>query len=311
MRLTPKGIALAVLVNALAVCLVLITGGERDAAELGGADIRISEVVADNRSAAVASDGSTPDWIEIENVGEGMVSLRNYSMMYESAVGKLFVFPDVELAAGERMIVLADGTTKAQLGGEYHAPFKLSSSGGKTICLMDASGSTIDAVLLPEMKEDWAYCRDDDGEWKLSAVSTPGDENVIMETAEEIDAGIQLVAGEIVITEVMSANSLYAPDASGQTYDYVELHNTGAAEVELTGWSLSDNAAELNKWRFPKVTLAADGYLIVYCSGDRDEDGSGQLYADFKLSRAGENVYLSDAAGQVVSVVDVPRLEKN
>lgn len=152
-RLTPGGIALAVLVAALAACLMLLTGGRQSAPAPGSADIRISEVVTDNRSSAVAGDGTIADWIEIENVGDGAVALRNYSMLYESAVGKLFVFPEVELAAGERMIVLADGTAKAYSGGAYHAPFRLSASGGATLCLMDASGSTIDAVVLPEMKQ--------------------------------------------------------------------------------------------------------------------------------------------------------------
>ncbi len=310
-RLTPKGIGLAVLVVALAVCLMLLNGGRRESAELGSADIRISEVVSDNRSTPVTGSGSIADWIEIENVGNGAVSLRNYSMMYESAVGKLFVFPDVELAAGQRLLVLADGTANAYRGGDYHAPFKLDSSGGATLCLMDASGSAIDAVVLPEMKENWAYCRDDGGAWQLSAATTPGEANQIKQTAAELGADIEPLGGDIEITEVMSANSVYAPDGSGRTHDYVELHNRGAAELDLTGWMLSDDASKLNKWSFPKLSLPADGYLIVYCSGGAQGGGSGELHADFKLSRTGESVYLSNAAGQVVAAVSVPQLEKN
>lgn len=297
-RLSPKGIALAAAVVILCIIMMLFANVGRNAETLGSADIRLSEVVCDNRSSLVAADGSAPDWIEIENVGAETVNLKNYSLMYESAVGKLFVFPNVELGAGERMLVLADGVESAQRNGEYHAPFKLSSSGGDALCLMDASGSAIDYVLLPEVKKDQSYCRGEDGQWYLSAVPTAGKANEIAETAQDAAVTIETISGDVEISEVMSANTLYAADAQGLTYDYVELHNTGASAVDLSGWALSDDAASLGKWRFPSVSIPADGYLLVYCSGDQAGSDASQLYADFKISRSGESVYLSNTAGR-------------
>ena len=310
-RPSAAGIALVCLALALAVGALIFQGGENDAAAIGSYDICLAELVSDNRASLVAANGSTPDWIEIENAGDAAVSLKNYALMHEPGISNLFVFPNISLSPGERLIILADGSNTVSRNGELHAPFKLSASGGDALYLLDSSSRVIDAVELPEMDADWAYCRTDVGDWKLSATSTPGERNKITESAEQRAASIQAVAGDVAITEVMSANSLYIPDDQGVYSDYIELHNSSDSAVDLAGWALSDDASRLTKWQFPAVTIPADGYLIVYCSGESRTDNPAQLHANFKLSRSGENVYLTDAQGQVVSAVDVPLLEKN
>lgn len=60
-RLSPKGFALAAAVVILCIIMMLFANVGRNAETLGSADIRLSEVVCDNRSSLVAADGSAPD----------------------------------------------------------------------------------------------------------------------------------------------------------------------------------------------------------------------------------------------------------
>lgn len=81
--------------------------------------------------------------------------------------------------------------------------------------------------------------------------------------------------------------------------DWIELSNSGAAAVELTGWSLTDNDGDLRKWTFPPgTTIPAGGYLLVLAD-DLDTTGFTPVYlhANFKLDAGGEYLALVDDAG--------------
>ena len=97
----------------------------------------------------------------------------------------------------------------------------------------------------------------------------------------------------VVINEVMASNTNTAADEAGQYEDWIELHNLTNQTVDLTGFALSDNPANLRKWLFPAGTsIPANGYLIVWA----DEDGTqGPLHASFKLSASGESLSLVDS----------------
>lgn len=82
--------------------------------------------------------------------------------------------------------------------------------------------------------------------------------------------------------------------------DWIELANTGRVEVDLTGWSLTDESDEPRKWTFPPgTTIPAQGYLLVLADG-LDPTGLEVefLHANFKLAREGEYLALSDQAGR-------------
>ncbi len=91
------------------------------------------------------------------------------------------------------------------------------------------------------------------------------------------------------------------PDSEG---DWVELFNAGAEPVNLTGWSLTDDAGKPRKWYFPTGSvLPAQGYLVVMATGFDvgPAQGADYLHTNFKLSSGGEYLGLVDAAGAVVS----------
>jgi hypothetical protein len=105
----------------------------------------------------------------------------------------------------------------------------------------------------------------------------------------------------VVINEVMSQNLSAVADNAGEFDDWIELYNTGTAPVDLSGFFLTDNTLNLDKWDIPGGTIIQPGdYLIVWA----DEDSSqGPYHANFKLSGTGEALYLLDTAQSLIDSV--------
>lgn len=88
-------------------------------------------------------------------------------------------------------------------------------------------------------------------------------------------------------------------DEDGDTPDWIELQNDGLTAVNLDGWFLTDDAANLQKWRMPPVSIPAGGYLVVFASGkDRT---NGTLHTNFQLDNAGEYLALVQPDGVTVA----------
>ncbi|MBL7795588.1 MAG: CotH kinase family protein [Saprospiraceae bacterium] len=96
----------------------------------------------------------------------------------------------------------------------------------------------------------------------------------------------------VAINEIMASNSTTIQDPEGDFEDWIELHNLTNNPVDLSGYYLTDNPANLPKYLIPAgVTIPANGYLIFWA----DEDGTdGPTHCNFKLSASGELVYLLD-----------------
>ena len=85
--------------------------------------------------------------------------------------------------------------------------------------------------------------------------------------------------------------------------DWIELYNAEAEAVDLSGFGLQDSAGEV--WALPAgTTIEAGGFLQIWAD-DAAEEG---LHAPFKLSKDGEEVVLTDVAGDVVDSVTFPAL---
>lgn len=269
--------------------------------------IQLSEIMSENGSTLFSNSGDAPDWIEIVNSGSASVNLSKYSLLVESNINKVFVFPDVSIAPGEYLVIYAEGSDAATSGEALSAPFRLAASGGDSVVLLNAQGAAIDSVTTPELGVDEVFCRDADGVWQISGAATPGRKNEIADEGSGA-AKVRVQGGAVEISEVMSSNTIYCPDENGETHDYVELHNSSDSDVNLEGWYLSDSSDKLKKWSFPAVKIPAGGYLVVYCSGYDRRNSASNLHTNFKLSSGGESVYLSNADGQTVSAVELPAL---
>lgn len=117
--------------------------------------------------------------------------------------------------------------------------------------------------------------------------------------------------GQVLISEFMASNDDTLLDGDGNSSDWIELCNTGATNVDLTGWYLSDDAADPAAWAFPATNLAAGEYLVVFASGQETAgyvDSLGYLHTTFKLSADGESVVLTRPDGVTVehSITNYP-----
>ncbi|MCA9196372.1 MAG: lamin tail domain-containing protein [Planctomycetales bacterium] len=128
------------------------------------------------------------------------------------------------------------------------------------------------------------------------------------------------VAPPLQISEVMAANTdtlltRIRPNTEDNfrprtdtAFDWIELSNNSASDINLSGYYLSDNPVNNTKWAFPAgTTIAAHSQLIVYASGwnflDPAHDENGYLHTNFELSRNGERVTLSTPDGVAVDTL--------
>ncbi len=115
----------------------------------------------------------------------------------------------------------------------------------------------------------------------------------------------------IYINEIMSGNKTAVLDNQGQYSDWFELYNPNDAQVDLTGWGLSDNQKKPIEWTFPNVSIPANGYILVYCSGKPQSVAGKPLHANFRLSSKGDAIILTDNKGAVVDKMEVPAMDAN
>lgn len=134
----------------------------------------------------------------------------------------------------------------------------------------------------------------------VSAVRGEGEENIAIPTplADNPTAvwtyrepSAMDATDPLVISEVMPNNGGLFPDSSGETPEWVELHNRSDASVSLNGYYLSDDPGAPARCALPDQTLAAGGYVVVWLSGKESADG--ELHANFRLS-FGETLTLTD-----------------
>jgi hypothetical protein len=125
--------------------------------------VRISELMADNMQGIEDADGSTPDWIELENTGATSVNLEGWGLSDDPEDPGQWIFPSASIAPGQSVIVFATGKDWRISGVELHTNFKLGTSGDSVVLSVpDGAGgwSTEDSILdYPPQVTDVSYGR--------------------------------------------------------------------------------------------------------------------------------------------------------
>ncbi len=175
------------------------------------------------------------------------------------------------------------------------------------------NGSVLDCSNNGGDADDDGICADedcDDTDASIGAKQDPGtgcddgDANTINDVilADGCSCkGFVTVSSDLVINEFMTSNDETAADQDGEFDDWIELYNNGAQAIDLEGYVLTDNGADLEKFVFPAgTTIGANAYLIIWADGDIDQEG---LHADFRLSAIGETLLLINASGNLIDEV--------
>jgi hypothetical protein len=266
----------------------------------------ISEVMSSNQSTLQTADQGTPDWIEIHNIGGEAINLKDYYLSDNIKKPKGWQFPSVTIQAGGYLLVYASGLTDltpaSAQAGEIHASFRLNAS-GDTLVFSNPNGQVLARLTLPALPADISYglldtATDAGAPYYFFGKPTPGQANGLDGKTSAAEA-IPQPNNSLVVSEYMTDNRTF-PDLTGDLPDWVEIHNTGSEPVSLLGCFLTDDAANLQKWPFPDISLAADAYLLVWLSGKDivyDPAQPLSLHATFKLGRQDTELILSDARG--------------
>ena len=109
----------------------------------------ISEFLASNNSVLDDEDGDDSDWVELHNAGDTDMSLNRWYLTDDANNLRKWRFPEVNLGAGEYLIVFASGKDRDITGQELHTNFRLS-SGGEYLSLVEPDGATIASEFKPE-----------------------------------------------------------------------------------------------------------------------------------------------------------------
>ena len=109
-----------------------------------------------------------------------------------------------------------------------------------------------------------------------------------------------LSAQDVVISEFMASNDLTLDDENGDSEDWIELYNQSGTAQNLSGWYLTDDAANLTKWTIPDVTLAPGELLLIFASNKDRNDPNNELHTNFKISASGGYLGLVRPDGSTV-----------
>jgi len=260
-------------------------------------DLVINEFMASNDAAYADENGEFDDWIEIYNPSDFDLDLAGVYVTDEISDTTMTTwqipagFTETTIPAHGYLILWADKETEQ---GPLHLDIKLS-GGGEDIALTDSDGVTvIDQLTYDEQETDVSYGRVPDGgsSWQFMTEPTPGTANV----------GSEPVA-IIVINEFMSHNdNAYAGEFDDYP-DWIELYNAGTEAIDIGGWYLTDDLADLTQSLIPTTepgttTIQPGGYIILIADS---QSNPGILHLSFKLGDD-EDFALVDPDG--VSIVD-------
>lgn len=111
------------------------------------------------------------------------------------------------------------------------------------------------------------------------------------------------------ISEFMATNQTTVLDEDSNASPWIEIFNPTTSDVNLNGWSLTDDPDNLTQWRFPNVTIpdaddanGSDNYIVVFASGKNRTSNTNELHTNFRLPVNGGYLALVDPNTNIVSV---------
>lgn len=280
----------AALIVILAVFLInLKEGSSRAPADA----VALSEIMISNKGSVPDNLGGYPDYIELHNGSTEKADISGYGLSDSLLEGAKYVFPAGTVLEPDAYVVVWCGG-EAEDG--MHAPFKLSA--GEEAVLFDASGRPLDTAVLNSVDSGMVLRRE--GEVWTQAKPCPGYPKTEAGMAEYEKSLKETEDIGLYINEFMASNATTICDSFGSYSDWIELYNSTDTDMDISRFGISDNLSQPMKYRFPDgTTIAAKGYLVVFCSGNEGMQ-NGELHAPFGLRSYGEDVVIANRAGRII-----------
>ena len=274
----------------------------------------ISEICPDPLTGYRDENGELADWIELYNTTGQAISLDNYALSNNENKPLKWRFPEGAMVApyGYYIVFCSGKDIDNGPAGVPHANFKVNAEHA-TIVLSDSRGRLVDRVTLDNIPEDASYARDENGTFSVHVKTTPQLPNTAS-GENQMDMNLRaLNKTGVYISEVMASNGDTLANAEADFTDWVELYNSSAEAVDLSGYGLSDNIGRARKWQFPEGTLIMPGeYKIVWCDGNTEADTAVEPHASWALTKAGGySVVFADPTGKILDKLVLPEVPTN
>ncbi len=268
----------------------------------------LNEAQAINRKGIVDGQGEAEPWVEIYNSSEQTLSLGQLYLTSDYGQPTQWKFPDeATIPSGEYRIIWCDGESDATQTDEWHANFRLPAENGSVAISMRSTQGLeiVDYLNYGDLQPDRSFGAFPNGspdQRRLFLTPTPG-------TANEDQVPPSL---SVYINEWMADNADFlANPLDGEFDDWFELYNAGNETVDISGFLLSDDPANLGKTRIPNGTsIASKSHLLVWAD-EKAPQTEGDLHVEFQLSREGEILILSTPNGAILDQVEFASQEPN
>ncbi len=272
---------------------VLLDERDLDDTEINTSKIIITEVMSSNKGAYADITGNCYDWIEIYNGKDQEVNLKNYALS-DNVKSVKWVFPDITVQPKSYIVVSLAGIKTEGL----IANFKLKSSGGEDVILVNAGGKVIDAVTTTALDKNEVMYRDSNGKWSRGKEPTPGFANT-KEGLKAYHDSLEELDDKLVITEVLPRNKGNFVTKIGEYSGYVEITNKSDSTINLGNYTLGNALTNPFNYKLPDKNLKPNEAFVIYTSG-KNIDAEGEYHASFKLDSETGNVVLGQA-GKIVA----------
>ena len=118
------------------------------------------------------------------------------------------------------------------------------------------------------------------------------------------------IQADVYINEICTNNKNSIKDIYGSSSDYIELYNSLDSSFDLTGYSLSNEENNLQKYTFPENTfIKPKSFLLIFLSKEASKDN--EIHCNFKLSKKGDILFFSDKSGAFIEKIDIPAMDED
>ncbi len=262
--------------------------------------ILISEVYYDT-----TGTDSVEEYVELYNTGTVSIDISGWTLTdnYSS-----FTIPANTIVEGQStVIVAADAAGFNALFGftpDVSGSSLALSNSGDEVTLKNTSAAEIDFVAWENYVSGWSVYANTSNSIERNPVNIDTDTvsdwlSNVTPTPGSINSGGS-IQGSILLSEVY-----YDTTGTDSVEEFVELYNISATSVDVSGWTLSDNAGT---YTIPNnTTVAGESTLIIAA----DSSGFNALFGfapdvsglSLALSNSGDQVILENADGIEVDFV--------
>jgi hypothetical protein len=268
--------------------------------------LRVTEIMYHPRSPAVGSSYTANDfeYVEVQNISAQQLNLKNLAFTN----GVAFTFGDITLDPGARTVVVANIAafqsrygTAIPIAGQFTGDLD---NGGEKVTLAGPLGETIQSFSY---KDSWLPQTDGDG-FSLVAIDPTQalglfDSKSGWRASNDDDGDPDANVAPAVGPDSVVVNELAAKVAAPNT-TWLELRNTTNAAIDISGWFLTNDAADFKKYQFPAGTfIPANGYLVLNEQTSYGQTGNAAALTPFTFDGDGNNTVVlsqADATGTLL-----------